>query len=335
MNLYTINSYGGSLLLGARQAGYPAVYSMEDSGFGSEMQEKNFSGTRHFAKKPWPAIPPGEMIIAHPPCSAASTMNPVKATKGANSAAFACTRHVLDYAIANAAHTVAIESVVPACDMARACHDEYAKKGGWNLFRVFQNAEDFGVPQHRIRFWAIFSRAEMFTADWKPRRVRLSSILGAPGAVSECHERMLAQQFAMMTANGVDAHACFSGKNGYGLVRNMLKKLKKSEAAVHPTRFAVSTPYLLDPNGSSPCLLGGCAWFAPDASARFGARPLTGGEYNLIAGFPVDYPIWPERQRCTFLSKGVAPPVAAWVVKSCMEGGSDVTCRPNGILDLT
>ncbi len=332
----SINSYGGSLLLGAQAAEADIVASFEDCGYGSEMQERNFPDVPHYRKPPWPELDNREtMIIAHPPCSAASTMNPVASTKGANSAAFGCTKRVLDYAVQTKAHTVAIESVVPACDMARAVHDEYASGGGWNLFRVFQNAEDFGVPQHRLRFWAIFSKSEEFRAEWKPHTKKLKSIFGAPGVVAEGHHRMLEAQSDLMLKAGLDPRTVWTGKHGFGLVRNILKKMKLSEAAVHPTRFAVSTPYLLDPNSVSPCLLGGCAWYVSDPSCPLGARPLTSGEYNLISGFPVDYWINPERMRTTFLSKGVAPPVAEWIVRSCLRGGNDVHCTPGGILDLT
>lgn len=333
----TINSYAGSLLLGAEAAGANVIASCEDIGFGSNMQEYHWPRVPHYRQPPWPEFDMSQrMIIAHPPCSAASTMNPVASTKGANSAAFGCTKRVLDYAVAHNTHTVAIESVVPACDMARSVHDEYAKKGGWNLYRIFQNAEHFGVPQHRLRFWAVFSKTSEFCADWKPRMKKLRDILGAPGVVADVHHRMLEAQSELLAKYGVNARDLWLGKLGHGLVRNMLKKLKLSkESAVHPTRFAVNTPYLLNPDGVSPCLLGGCAWYVSDEACPLGARPLTSGEYNLIMGFPADYWIQPERQRTTFLSKGVVPPVAQWIVKSCMNGGSDVRCQPGGILDLT
>jgi hypothetical protein len=43
-------------------------------------------------------------------------------------------------------------------------------------------------------------------------------------------------------------------------------------------------------------------------------RPLTKPEYLALAGFPTEYQIEKPRDTTAYLSRGVAPPVASWIL---------------------
>jgi site-specific DNA-cytosine methylase len=155
-----INSYAGSLVLGALAAKAEIIGSYEDSGFGLPIQQANFPHLNFIANiKDWPAQDLSETIVlAHPPCSAFSVQNTSRATKGVSSDAFSCTVKVLDYAMRNKAIAIAIESVMGALPGAWEVHQRFADHNGYHLYRITKNSLLFGCPQWRERFWAVFVR---------------------------------------------------------------------------------------------------------------------------------------------------------------------------------
>jgi hypothetical protein len=85
------------------------------------------------------------------------------------------------------------------------------------------------------------------------------------------------------------------------------------------TGFVSSNPKLIDPTGFSPVIL-------LDSFLADGRRRLTIEEYNEIMGFPRDYK-WGKRIKKfrMYLSKGVCPPVAAWILKTVDKNASGWT----------
>src|SRR5439155_6327803 len=146
--------------IGTTAAGLPIRGSYEDAGFGLSLQMVNFPDLEFRATvDDWPDHQDlrRTIVLAHPPCSAFSRQTP-KGRTGIQSDAFACTKRVLSYAMRRGAVAIAIESVQPALEGAKAVHDGYARRHGYHLYRVLQNAISFGVPQWRPRFWAVFVR---------------------------------------------------------------------------------------------------------------------------------------------------------------------------------
>jgi len=123
MNVLIVNSYAGSLTVGASAVGLPIIGSYEDAGFGLAVQRANFPDLDYrWTSDQWPAQSlHNTVVLAHPPCAAFSSQTPAR-RKGTGSDAFACTKQVLEYAMRGKATAIAAESVQPALEGARAIH---------------------------------------------------------------------------------------------------------------------------------------------------------------------------------------------------------------------
>jgi site-specific DNA-cytosine methylase len=350
--IVTINSYAGSLVLGTKAAtGDLPVASLEDVGYGVECQRANFPSLTIYPKlDDWPAeLPRNKLVLAHPPCAAFS-INTAAHRRGTEADAFQCTKRVLDYSMGNGAETVAVESVPQACDGARAVHEKYAEKYGYNLYRVFQNALHFGVPQNRERFWAIFSKRDTLSFDFAPRVVTVGQCYAPEiGGVQKRHDKYLSDQHALLKAAGLPASDVMGGKFGYGQLHKILGRVfekypaaagdRKGYERVRPllvnSAYRLCTQRLLDPNGYCGVVMG-CSWFThPDAGSPYGCRNLTEGEYALLMGYPAQYQMVPRSGHRSFLSKGVCPPVAEWLVRQLHSSTGTVLLWPKQTLDLT
>lgn len=335
-NVVTINSYGGSLLLGAKMAGAPVDCSMEDSGFGSKWQRLNFPAIPHFDRRAaWPDESlRGVVAIAHPPCAAFSIQ--AKGTKlksggafGVDSDHFKCTREVLDYALARDVEAIAVESVQGAYEGAREVHDEYARKYGYGVFRILQNGATFGVPQWRPRFWCVFARSNSFDVWHEPRCVTLDDFLVSvpdPGPADAELDRRLAKQREVLAAEGWDVDRLLTTPGmlvrniqrdhhpdmGMGDIGGKWAVMSYGSKGGKPGgpikvgyRFVSKTLRVLDPKACAPVILSE-SWFL------FRGRNLTPGEYRAVMGFPTSYQL--DHEYRLWLSKGVIPNVAAWVI---------------------
>lgn len=165
MRTLIINSYAGSLTLGASAAGAEIIGSYEDNGFGLDIQRANFPRLNFVDQyKDWPHRDLSDtVVLAHPPCSAFSVQNSSAAARGIGSAAFSCTIKVLNYTMNPRNHkhraaAIAIESVMGALGGAWDVHDAFAREYGYDVYRVTKNSLLFGVPQWRDRFWVVFVR---------------------------------------------------------------------------------------------------------------------------------------------------------------------------------
>lgn len=332
LDVLIINSYAGSLTLGASAVGLPIRASYEDVGFGLGAQMANFPNLEF---RPTTADWPDKqdlrrtVILAHPPCSAFSNQTPRDGNrKGTGSDAFACTKKVLKYGMENRALAIAVESVPAAMEGARVLHDHYARTGGYHLYRVLQNAVSFGVPQWRPRFWAVFVRqgAAPEAMRWalpqlrRPVTVRevLEDVATEP-VLPDVQRRFDIQRQRLidelsLTAGQVDRLL----REETGQLHNILTRrfypdldpidVKKKHCG---NGFVVKVLRLLDPDGFATTLLADSYW-------AYQGRPVSLPGYCALMGFPPDY-VWPARDRNharMYLSKGVCPPVATWMLKS-------------------
>ena len=92
-------------------------------------------------------------------------------------------------------------------------------------------------------------------------------------------------------------------------------------------------PRMLSLEEWAPCVLHDCVWMVP-------GRLLYVEEYERIMGFPDGWK-WPAnmyRQFKIYLSKGVCPPIAEWVLMVLNQGTPkkdvNLTLRPDTITDL-
>jgi hypothetical protein len=193
----------------------------------------------------------------------------------------------------------------------------------------------FGVPQFRERFWAVLIRKDLadphMTWQLNPHIVTVGAALDplmpgtqlkAPWGTTNKFLRKLStgpcicgdvHNFDVdeLKAVGLSSLEGFK-RRGFSVriqPRFFPNEDAKSVCRRHVSPFTSAQPSVLAPGGYTPVLLGSSLWF-------YGGAPVSKEGYCAIMGFPPDY-IFPEDHHYgvrTFLSKGVCPPVATWVL---------------------
>ena len=338
MKTLILNSYAGSLTLGARALGCEIIGSYEDSNFGLDIQRANFSDPRYISyRKDWPAQDLSDtIVIAHPPCSAFSVQNCSPTARGVDSDAFACTESVLNYAAENNALAITIESVMGALGGAWNRHQHYADVYGYNLYRVLENGCMFGC-QWRERFWVVYVKKNaapnILSLSIHPNFKTVGEVISGheEGRSAGNQDVLLERQKERLLRDA-------------GLTPEEMSYLFDAQDPPHPTKalgtvlyetkykttestsldkwrvfqdyiggFASGTMVYLDPNGLAPVLMGGSHWYV-------NGRNLSENGFKRIMGFPHDY-VFPESPRNfrtqmrMYLSKGVMPPIAEWILE--------------------
>ncbi len=329
MKVLAINTYGGSLLLGARAFGADIIGSYEDVAFGSDIQEANFPEIKLIRRlKDWPSQDLSEtVVIAHPPCSAFSVQNTSRATRGPDSAAFACTRRVLDYAMSNKALVIAIESVTGALAGAWHVHQKYADDNGYNIYRIMQNGCMFSA-QWRERFWSVWVKKGAASDRWtwrlERKLLRVRDVLEGhnldgptfPG-LDEKLEKLKERFIYGASCTPEDMSYFFDTQTPHhngGIGKVLQQRLYPDENPFEVryeivSTFATSGMRYVSPDELCSVLLSSSWWY-------LNGRNLSRTGYKLLAGFPADY-IFPDRYMKkirAFLSKGVIPAVAEWIL---------------------
>ena len=330
MNVLVINTYGGSLLLGAKVAKANVIATMEDSGFGSDLQALNFPKLPRYEKRAdWPEKF-GMMkwrdidVVAHPPCAAFSVQNNSVARRGINTDAFHCHQDVIDYALSHKCRTLTIESVIGAYEGAHDIYEENAAKYGYRINYVMINSASCGVPQWRDRVWVVYHqlpKRQAFRIDMHPKYVTLATILDKSG--TECGP----------VETGV--------RKTWERIRGSIRKdwptgplpgvLEKVYDIPHEPNFGgarakfnirslvTNNVRLISEEEMSPVIMHA-------TTLAHGKRLLTVEEYCAIMGFPRDYKFGTRlRTFRMYLSKGVCPPVAAWIMKTVDKNASGWT----------
>lgn len=336
MDTLIINSYAGSLVLGAMALKRPIRGSYEDVGFGIGIQKANFP-TLNFRDtiREWPEDDLTDtVVLAHPPCAAFSQQNVSKAKRGIDTDAFECTRKVLKYTMGHNAAAIAVESVNGAMAGAWDVHESFAARYGYNVYRVLKNSLLFGVPQFRERFWAVFVRkgAAEPVMKWRlsPIFKNVGDVLDPimPGTplprLDESIDKFIARLVKEAGLTSQQARACLRPKmtnahkrKSFSLVvqeRHFPNQHHKHICRQYIANFSSSQPSILAPWGYAPVLLGSSLWV-------YEGRPVPEEGYKAIMGFPTDY-VFPEpsyrREMRKYLSKGVCPPVATWVLDNLL-----------------
>jgi site-specific DNA-cytosine methylase len=323
-----INSYAGSLTIAASRLGLDIIGSYEDSGYGLKTQRLNFPKLNYIeTEAAWPKQDLSDtMVIAHPPCAAFSQLNcNMKHTQGVDSDNFACTIKVMKYAMGNHCNALMIESVPRALEGAREVHDLYAKKYGYSIFRVMQNAASFGVPQWRPRFWCIFlpGRDRKMIFHLSPRCQVVGQAVDAymEKAFNPWIEKEFEKQVKGLRDGGfTKAQLERLFDDGYGRLIDVLARyhgVKNDDKLALVPRYNLRKFHngqltLLKENDFAPVLTGNSVYV-------LNGRLLSAAAYNVIMGFPPDYKFHTGGHQRTYLSKGVCPPVAEWVLTEVMR----------------
>jgi site-specific DNA-cytosine methylase len=363
-----INSYAGSLTVAAHQEGHPVIGSYEDAAYGLKVQRHNYPKLDYRPTiADWPAKQDlsGTLVIAHPPCAAFSQQVASAGAhcRGCDAKKFGQTKQVLEYALRNKAAALAIESVLGAVEGARAVHDEVAKRFGYTVHRVLQNAASW-VPQNRPRAWFVFlpKGLTLLVPPLPEGRPVIQDILldqdtGLIWPVYPWIIRGMEAQLAKLKTFHPRVRAkLIDGSWGTGLLASVIRRYLLAKAGarlgevarelgtvrdvaklyVDRWQFIANTPRLLDPQGLASTLLANTWWLCQ-------GRPLAALEYQRIMGFPDTYDmVGPGgmSQHPGYLSRGVCPPVARWVLQGLQATvekhgwKNGHTCQAGETLDL-
>jgi len=371
MKVLAINSYAGSLVLGARDLGCNIIGSYEDAGFGLEIQRANIPDLHFIAnRRDWPSQDLSDtIVIAHPPCSAFSVQNCSPTARGVNSEAFACTKVVLQYAVENNALGIAIESVMGALGGAWNAHQDYADAYGYHLYRILENGCMYGC-QWRERFWVLYVKEGVASPNMRfaiqptYQTVYETTWNWEDGPSAGNQDVLLEKQKERLIKDAkltdeemsylFDPQSPPHPTKALGTI--LYEKKFKTEYSTSMDKwdvfqlyiggFASGTMVFLDPDGLAPVLMGGSHWY-------MNGRNVSEDAFKRIMGFPGDYyfPDYPRsyrNQMRMYLSKGVMPPIAQWILEETavhlgMTDGLNLThtqpkyeleCEPNHIVDF-
>jgi site-specific DNA-cytosine methylase len=376
MRILAINTYAGSLLQGASELPNAEIIgSYEDKAFFQPVAKANFPWVNHVPyRSGWPTQDLSDtVVLAHPPCSAFSVQTQGSHAKGVDAAAFFCTRQVLDYAMANKALAIAVESVVGALPGAWIVHDLYAKQHGYDCYRILENGCMFGA-QWRERFWAVWIRKGAARPEWNisltPNFQTVRDVMtgyedgppppGLERALARLKENLVSeakltpQQMSILFEPQDPPHPTtwivdvlwkkfFEYENGE-------KRFPEEKWYVHQDvlggGFSTGVMKYIDPNGTAPVLLADSFWY-------YNGRIMSERGYKRLMGFPADYRFdvgGRKNYRNLMrqgLSKGVMPPIATWLLDEIgihlgMHGrrieltndSYTLTCLPERIVDF-
>lgn len=331
-NCLIINSYAGSLVIAAQNHGIPILGSYEDQGYGIDIQKMNFPNLDYIENyKDWPKQNLSETIVlAHPPCAAFSAQASTARKRGLDSDKFTPTKLVMKYSMENNCIALAIESVIGAKEGARKVHDKFAKKYGYNVYRIVQNSIGFGLPQWRQRFWVIFIKKEATKEDtmhliYRANFKNIQSVIGkfkldestttVTKKQADFWKKQVAE-FRKLKMSTKEIRTLLNPKSieQSGTLPKLISKkfgITFDMAKKHCIgTFTTTMMRILHPDSFATTLLYDSTWVVNN-------RHLTVEEYCDIMGFPRTYKFgkYTERFR-EFLSRGVCPPVAGWILST-------------------
>jgi DNA (cytosine-5)-methyltransferase 1 len=326
--------FAGGFTVGVRDAGFRVLCHLEDGGFGTETARLNLGVEVHDDPGSWPVgeIGPVDLVYCNPPCSPWSTAGIVRGLSTEDQTDWRS--HPQSHCVATAFSLLrsigprvwCFESVRQAYTRGGQMLDEMASEAmsiGYSVTDLFVEAKDFGVPQHRKRYFFVAHKVKI---GWRPsgqerdptvaeflsRADRTDDRVGKmPGSVAAIASRL---------SRGENARSCWDRLSSEGA-----GDLGTRPAFIYD-RMASDRP--------SYTLFGSCNKLHPDED-----RLLSVNEMSALCGYPRGYRfVGSTGSRYAQVGKGVCPPVARWLageVLSALSRGESVTNPTRSAVTVT
>jgi hypothetical protein len=227
----------------------------------------------------------------------------------------------MEYALGHGARTLVIESVMGAYAAAHNDYEAAAVKYGYRVTYIMINSASCGVPQWRDRVWIAFHKTKNFKVDFKPKYVTLGTIFDAHG--TECRPVETGVRVTWERLRGSIRKDWPTGP--------LPAVLEKIHDIPHEPNFmgarqkfgirslVTNNVRLISEDEMSPVIMHA-------TTLALGKRLLNVEEYCAIMGFPRDYKWGKQIKKFRmYLSKGVCPPVATWIMKTVDKNASGWT----------
>jgi len=325
--------FGGGFSLGVRREMDVICHLEGDDGYGVASVRRNQPDIPiFFGPSRWPiaelrAIAP-DFVYGNPPCAAWSPIGRVinygsSEDQWRSDPRVDCVREVFGLLEALRPTTWAWESVPQAFTRGRTLVDELSRDAtrlGYAVDYVLHNAMWLGAPQHRKRFFCVFSR---FDVDWECE-------FSEPETVQSALARMPVGGDDEVPTSNVKPAYWRAVRQGEPLRLARERYEEKTGDREHRRQgFATKK----------------AAWDRP-SPAIVGPRIFHPGEPRLfsvaeslwLSGFPVDYRMTGGRHaRVHEIARGVLPPVGHWLaknVKRAIERGRPAPVGRRRVVDF-
>ena len=325
--------FGGGFSLGVKQLADVLCHLEGDGGYGAASVRRNqpeipiFYGPERWPIAELRAIGP-DFIYGNPPCAAWSPIGRVvnfgsSEEQWASDPRVNCVREVFGLLESVRPTVWAWESVPQAFSRGRSLVDELSAAAsdlGYAADYVLHNAMWLGAPQHRKRFFCVFSKVEIgwWCGFSKPQTVRQALDRMPKGGDDEVPSSNVKPAYLRMTREGEPLR----------LARD--RYVEKTGDDEHRRQGFATKKAAWD--APSPAIVGPRI-FHPKEPRLFSVA-----ESLWLCGFPVDYKMTGGRHaRVHEIARGVLPPVGRWLaanVKAAIERGKPAVPGLRRIVDF-
>lgn len=313
--------FAGGFTLGVRKH-FDVVAHLENGKFGTETARKNLGVPIYQSPKEWPLgkLRGIDLVYCNPPCSPWSTAGIVRGQSTAEQVDWKS--HKLAGCVASCFSLLGrlrprvwvFESVRQVYSRGGEMLDKIAEEAmrlGYAVTDLFVEAKDFGVPQHRKRYFFVAHRVEV---GWRPPPVRdlptVDEALAGASEVDDMVGKMPGSVEAVCRLMGRGENARMAWDRGHEV--GDTEGLGTRPAFIYD-RMAADRP--------SYTVLGSCNKVHPRED-----RMLSVNESASLCGYPPDFRfIGSIADRYAQVGKGVCPPVAEWLAGELRRAIDDNT----------
>ena len=292
MKAVAAHVYAGGFSLGIGKH-FNVVAHLENSDYGAETVKANLDV--EIQQSPWALDKYSDidLVFGNPPCAPWSSLG---VGKGEDDPRFQDTLSILNVADILKPKFVVFESVQNIMKRGRDVLntlEERMLKCGYSVTHLLHNAQDFGIPQRRKRYFFVAHKVAFNPQAPKNNAVLIDDVLDSvePGGydlIRPCDEKIWNGRLNLVQPGQV---------------------MRKVNLPNERNKTAVGC-YRLNGETVARAFVGDYAIIHHKED-----RPITVNEVKAICGFPQDYNIIANSRQKTLnqLAQGVMPPVATWL----------------------